>query len=110
MRPIIQKLPPDLTTAERTRRFEAISRLGCIVCRAKGLYTIPHIHHLVGLGTTRQGLGGKAQNSETIGLCPMHHLGHGLGVSLHDGVETWEGIHGKQTDLLAITNRLIARA
>ena len=109
-RSIIQKLPPDLTAAERTRRFEALTRLGCIVCRSRGLYAAPHIHHLVGLNTTRQGMGGKAQNRETIGLCHMHHLGHGLGISLHDGVETWEGIHGKQTDLLIITNRLLARA
>lgn len=97
-----------MTLSERKARFSALSRIGCIVCRIQfQAYSEPVIHHLTGVTSTRRGLGGKADDEETLPLCPRHHAHHGHGVSLHDGVKAWEDAYGSQFELLDITNGMI---
>jgi Recombination enhancement, RecA-dependent nuclease len=109
-RPIIQKREAPMTYKERDARFALLTRLGCIACRLQyGVYSEPTIHHLTGLDSSRLGNGGKADDRETIPLCPRHHQHYGIGVSLHDGIETWEEIYGTEKELLDITNQLIGR-
>lgn len=109
-RPIVPKRDAPMTAKERSARFDLLTRIGCIACRLQfAIYTPPVIHHLTGLDSSRLGFGGKADDRETIPLCPPHHDKHGLGISLHDGIETWEEIYGTEKELLAITNQLIGR-
>ena len=112
-RPVTQRRKftmPPMTPTERSIRFNAIALIGRIACRQKyRAYSPCIIHHLCGLDSTRKGLGGKADDRETIGLCAPHHKGSGVGVSYHDAPETWEKIFGTQQDLLAITNGYIEK-
>lgn len=107
-RPIVPKRQKPMTQKERDFRFTMITRIGCIACRLQySVHSEPVIHHLIGLDSTRKGNGGKADDRETIPLCPRHHQHYGIGTSLHDGVETWEEIHGTQQELLIITNNIL---
>jgi hypothetical protein len=100
-----------MTPSERKERFDALHRIGCICCRIHyQAWSEPVIHHLIGLNSTRRGLGGKSDDAETIGLCPRHHDRHGHGISLHDGVKTWEAKYWTQMELLAMTNEMIEAA
>jgi hypothetical protein len=110
-RPIIQKRQPPMTRRERDARFALLTRVGCIVCRLQygGIHSPAVIHHLTGLDSSRLGGGGKADDRETIPLCCRHHKDYGIGLSLHDGIETWEEIFGTEKQLLDITNQLIER-
>jgi hypothetical protein len=60
------------------------------------------IHHKTGCG-----IGKKASDLLTIGLCSAHHTKGGRGVALHDGIELFEEQFGTQQDLiLAIHEKL----
>lgn len=97
-----------MTGAERKRRFDAICRLGCIVCRLKHeVHTPPAIHHL--LGIKYRATGKKANDRHTIGLCGPHHQTGGYGIAVHAGVKEWERRYGTQEFLLELTDRLIER-
>lgn len=99
-----------MTEREKKERFNTLSRIGCIVCRVHhGIYTPPIIHHLCGLDSTREGLGGKADDRETLPLCPNHHQHGGKGISYHDAPEQWEKKYGTQMELLAMVNGIIER-
>lgn len=90
----------DLTQSQSKKRFDAITRLGCIVCLTHlGTWTPCAIHHI-------REYGEKRKDSKTIGLCdPGHHKASGFGV--HDGRETFERNFGTELELLEITNRMI---
>ena len=87
------------------KRFEAISNLGCIVCRQHhGVITPALVHHLTGLENGRA-MGRKAPDDHTIGLCLHHHTGF-LGVHTM-GKRAWEAEFGSQADYLEMTNQLL---
>ena len=77
------------TKAEREYMGWVADR-GCIICRRPA-----EIHHI------RAGVGAGQRSTayETIGLCPKHHRLGGHGVAIHAGQETWQAIHGDETDL-----------
>ena len=105
-RPIQPKRQPPMTAKERTERFDALCKIGCIVCRERlGVHAEPAIHHLIGINSSRLGNGGKADCRETLGLCQFHHQGE-QGIH-HLGMRAWEGLYGTQQKLLTITNQLI---
>lgn len=90
---------------ETKKRFNAISELGCIVCREQhGIFTPPLVHHLTGLENGRK-TGRKAPDDKTIGLCLHHHTGF-LGVHTL-GKRAWEEQFASQEYYLALTNKLI---
>ena len=73
---------------------ELMSRMvdeGCIIC-----YSPTEIHHISGAGMA-------LKSSKFFPLCPFHHRTGGIGNAIHAGVETWEGIHGTQEELLKLT-------
>lgn len=86
-------------------RFDAITKMGCIVCRIKtGFITPGSIHHLTGL--KYRATGKKADDKHTICLCHFHHQGaHGIH---HLGARRWEKMFGEQTWLLAVSNEILA--
>jgi len=77
----------------RFDRLKAIRMLPCVVCANIGAEP----HHIIrqGHGIT----GGKADDSETIALCRVHHN------ELHHNVRAFEEEHGTQIEMLAKTNR-----
>ena len=83
-------------------RFEMLAAYGCIVCRLEyELYTVPQIHHL----RAGRGTGQKKDHSQTIPLCPDHHMTGGYGVAFHSGQKEWELRHGTEEALLRKINR-----
>ena len=91
--------------AEIKFRFDMISKFGCIVCRlVHGVITQPHVHHLTGI--KYRAMGKKADDKDTIGLCPFHHD------ELHSrlGMRKWEELYWPQSYLLKLTNEFIEKA
>ncbi len=92
------------TKAEKAH-MAAVVALGCIACRNfYGRYAPATIHHVRHDG---QGGNGKRDHMKTIGLCPTHHQFHGQGVSIHDGLESFEAVHGLEQDLLQQVNEIL---
>lgn len=91
----------------RAQRFTAISRIGCTVCRI--FYQVRsecHIHHAVGL--KYRGMGMKARDEHTFGLCPTHHqYGNAHHPSVHGQPKEFEARYGTQEELLEATNKMI---
>jgi len=83
------------TKAQR-ERWGRIASLGCIVC---GLPA--QIHHC------ETSMGCRKNHDKVIPLCEMHHVGHGYGVSLHDGKAEFEARHGTEAALLEKVSRLV---
>jgi hypothetical protein len=81
-----------------------VARIGCIACLNQGINSPATIHHV-----RHDGNGGncKRDDFKTIGLCPPHHQFHGRGISIHDGLESWEEIHGTEQELLAQVNDIL---
>ena len=79
-----------------------VAALGCIVC---GQGAVAHHIRYLGAGG---GIGLKCSDFETIPLCPMHHTDGGYGVAFHAGPAEWEKNFGRQIDLLAETQKLLA--
>lgn len=95
-----------MNKSERAARFDALTRLGCCVCRREfGVYTIPAIHHL--RGHPWSGGGQRAGDEHTIGLCRLHHQDGGHGVAYHAGAKSFEAAYGTQRELLDWTNERI---
>ncbi|MDD3884542.1 MAG: hypothetical protein PHW66_06355 [Gallionella sp.] len=86
------------------RRFNLLSRHGCAPCRyLLGVHSPAVIHHLVGL--EYRATGKKADDMDTIPLCPNHHDGaHGIH---HLGKKAWEKLYGPQSMWLERVNRWI---
>ena len=93
-----------MTTKER-RHMDAVSSLGCQICLLLGEEaTKAPIHHVRFI----DGLIQRRDHFKTIGLCPVHHQNHGLGVSVHDGRESWEKAFGvTEQELLEQVNELM---
>jgi len=72
--------------------LKKVAELGCIICENPYV----EIHHI----TTKRGFGKKASHYDTLPLCFLHHRGGEKGVAIHQGVKTWESIHGTQIELL----------
>ena len=69
-----------------------VAALGCIICQNPYV----EIHHI----TTKRGFGTRASHFDTLPLCFAHHRGGEKGIAIHQGVKTWESIHGTQIELL----------
>lgn len=66
-----------------------VAALGCIICKSEA-----EVHHIRD-GT---GMAMRASHQETIPLCFRHHRGE---QGIHTlGTRKWEGVYGKQRDLL----------
>lgn len=91
--------------AERKARFDALVRIGCVVCRRNGIYSEPHIHHA--LGIKYRATGKKASDEHTYPLCGYHHQGAD-GVH-HLGLREFERRFGGQDEMLEEVNSLIER-
>ncbi len=59
-------------------------------------------HHKTGAG-----MGLKADDRETFGICHIHHTSGGYGVAIHAGVEEWERRHGTQDYWIKKTLKLL---
>lgn len=95
-----------MTPADRKKRFDRLSSIGCIVCRnVHGVITPAIIHHLKGLKYSS--LGKKANDAHTIPLCVEHHTGF-QGIH-HIGMKKWESLFGTQEEHLQAVDEMIAR-
>ena len=84
------------TKAER-EHLNKVAELGCIACINMGYPDSPaEIHHI----RAGQGMSQRAPHGKSIPLCPTHHRTGGHSVAIHAGQETWESIHGTETELL----------
>lgn len=84
-------------TKEQKHKSRVV-RIGCIACINQGINGSPAtIHHVRHDGN---GGNGPRDDFKTIPLCPPHHQFHGQGISIHDGLESWEAIHGTEQKLL----------
>lgn len=86
-------------------RFDALQRLGCIVCRKAGSgYRAPDIHHVLRGGR-------RISHQATLPLCPEHHRipsnGTVVGPSLADGSKLFTAHWGSQQKLLDEVNEMI---
>ena len=98
-----------MTSQERKERFDAIARIGCVVCRIyKGVHTEPHIHHLTGL--KYRSMGKKADDANSVGLCVWHHQGGSDEPSIHGTPAAFEEQFGTQEWLLDAQNKMIEAA
>ena len=96
-----------MTSNERKERFDALQRIGCVVCRIYyQTHSEAHIHHLLGL--KYRAMGKKASDRDTIGLCPTHHM-HGSDAhpSAHGQPAEFKSRFGSQEFLLDATNKMI---
>lgn len=93
----------------KAQRYQAITDIGCLVCRLfYGVYTRPAIHHLVGL--KYRSLGKKSKDEHSIGLCPCHHQYGSIDhPAIHSHPAEFEKRFGTQEELLNITNELIKK-
>ena len=74
---------------DEKRHLDSVSNLGCIICGG-----LAQIHHI------KTHMGGGRDHFKTIPLCARHHVGHGYGVSLHDGKKAFEAKFGTELELL----------
>lgn len=98
----LQKLPPELRNGYKDRiHLGKVATLGCWICAKQKPYEQPknkgrlEIHHKTGCG-----VGKKASDLLTIGLCRAHHQTGGRGIALHAGIQLFEGEFGTQQDLI----------
>ena len=98
-------------TASDRKRFENFNVIGCICCKAEGLYRVPvEAHHLLS-GNRRRG------HQFSLPLCRWHHRGETMltkdqatqtwGPSLADGSKPFHERYGSDDELLAKTNELL---
>lgn len=84
-----------------------ISRIGCIVCRNLGYETDGQevsVHHL----RDCVGLSQRANDLDTIPLCPPHHQVGGYGVAIHAGKQAWEANFGTERELLEQVRAIVS--
>ena len=75
--------------------LSALVENGCVICQMPA-----EVHHI----RSGMGMGQRNDHRATIPLCPMHHRNGGLGVAIHAGRQTWEGIFGTEAELLEKVN------
>ena len=101
-----RKMSKKPATKAEKAHMDAVAALGCIACRnTYGRYNPATIHHVRHDG---QGGNSRRDHLKTIGLCPKHHQFHGKGVSIHDGLKSFEAIHGREQDLLQQVEELLS--
>lgn len=88
-------------TKEELAYMGRVAALGCIACRNTGRGASPAIVHHIRTGQGHM----RASHKDVLPLCPGHHQGYGIGVSLHDGIDTWQRIYGSELVLLAQVKR-----
>jgi hypothetical protein len=96
------KAPPELRNGYKNRiHLGRVATLGCMACaqlkpeqRPKNRGRL-EIHHKTGCG-----LGKKASDLLTIGLCRAHHQTGGRGVALHKGIDLFEEQFGSQQQII----------
>ena len=92
----------SVTKTERKKRFDALGRYGCCICRRP----VPEVHHLI--GHDYRGLSQKADDIYTIPLCHEHHRSSECGI--HGlGREKWEEIYGTQRWHLEQVNKFVKK-
>ena len=79
-------------TREEKAYMGRVAALGCIACRNTGREASPAIVHHIRTGQGHM----RASHKDVLPLCPRHHQGYGIGVSLHDGIDTWQRIYGPE--------------
>ncbi len=84
------------TKAEK-EHMARVADLGCIICGNN----LVELHHI----TTLRAFGARSKHTEVLPLCFEHHRGGQRGVALHEGVKTWEDLHGTQEELLVKVNQ-----
>ena len=96
-----------MTPKQRKARFDALTEIGCIVCRNQGYgWTPPEIHHLK--GTPWSAMGMRASDEHTIPLCAAHHrYGHQREIGFHQSPSEWREKYGSQADLLYQVDEMI---
>lgn len=94
-------------SAAGKRHMARVAALGCVVCRNEGLGVTPASAHHINCAT----MGRKADDFETIPLCPVHHQdgdgterfkGH---IAAHKGLESFEARYGTEQEFLEQTLR-----
>lgn len=91
----MRKKRPKATPAEQAH-MNAVTKLGCIVCRHHGITRFAKIHHV----RTGYGAAERASHWETLPLCQEHHQDGGFGVAFHGGPRTWMAKFGTEIALL----------
>lgn len=96
-----------MTPKQKRQRFDSLYQMGCIVCRLRyDVYSPPEIHHL--RGNQWSGMGQRANDEHTIGLCPIHHrYGGGDDVGYHQSPKEFERRYGTQSELLEKVNEML---
>ncbi len=96
------KAPPELRNGYKDRlHLGRVAALGCWVCAKQKPHERPknkgrlEVHHKTGCG-----MGKKASDLLTIGLCRAHHQIGGRGVALHAGIPLFEEQFGTQEVLI----------
>ena len=87
-----------MTKSAASRHMGRVADNGCIVCKNIGNGWSPAlVHHIRSGGTA--GMGQKASDWLTYGLCPDHHQGDN---GIHSiGTKKWQMIYGSEFELLA---------
>jgi len=86
-------------TPEDIERYELLVLIGCIICGKP-----PEIHHKTGAG-----MGLRADNKDTMGLCHSHHRTGKFGHAVHNGTKTFEKNYGTQDELIQKCNTKIRK-
>ena len=96
-----------VTKAIQAHRARVVA-LGCIVCRLAGVHDSPaELQHPRG-SAFETGVGIKADDSEVLPLCPLHHRLGNHGVAYHNGPRAFERNYGTQRQLLLKVRALLA--
>lgn len=78
-----------MTKAEKSY-LDRVAQLGCWICKMPA-----EIHHRrTGTGLTR------ANHSEVLPLCHIHHRTGGYGVAIHAGIKKWQQNFGSELDMI----------
>jgi hypothetical protein len=90
------------------KRLEAVRSLDCCICTKLGLLQLSatEAHHRIG-----NGIGLKASDLLTFGLCSKHHARGNRGDAIHETpIEEWETKYKvTQDELIALTDELLSK-
>lgn len=96
-----------MTTKAEKAHMDAVSALGCLICRNQGRYSVPAAIHHVLRGGRRMG------HMFVLPLCdPGHHKGapsHSGQISRHPNKREFERRYGTEQQLLAQVERLLGK-
>jgi hypothetical protein len=98
-------LKSKTATAEEKRWMDAITEMGCIICKRElGVVSPPEIHHLNGKVK-------KGCHLQSIPLCYRHHRegsDNALYTSRHPSKKRFEERYGTEESLLAATREQLS--